>query len=67
MSHCTECGGKLKKIGDIGNTRKCVCSNCYEENIKYINPEPCEHEYNDKSGNKCIHCGEPSIHYADQE
>lgn len=50
-----KCGGRLKKIGEIGNTRKYVCAECYEENIKYIEIDECEHGYNSK--HICIHCG----------
>ncbi len=63
---CHECGKiAMKKIGDINSTRLFICLECFAERHEFISLDSCEHDYNDKSGNKCIHCGKPSINYAD--
>lgn len=54
--YCRECGGKLKIIGVIGNTQKCVCGECYVENIRFVPLAKCEHDFNSKK--ICIHCGQ---------
>jgi hypothetical protein len=62
---CDECGEKqMKVIGDINSTRLFICLECFAEKHEFIGFDSCEHEYNDRAGNKCIHCGEPSINYA---
>lgn len=60
---CEECGGLMKEVGDIKNTKQLICDECFFERVIYIANEPCKHEYDDKNVNRCIHCGEPSIHY----
>jgi len=60
---CDTCGAKMKKVGDIKNTRQFICPECFSEKVEYIAGKPCEHEYDDKNKNRCIHCGEPSINY----
>lgn len=61
---CDECGKEtMKAIGDIYATRLFICLECFNEKHEFIGYEDCEHEYNDKNGNKCIHCGEESVHY----
>ena len=62
---CAECGKQaMKKIGDINSTRLYICLECYAERHEFIGFDTCEHDYNDKNGNRCIHCGEESINYA---
>jgi hypothetical protein len=62
--NCTVCGhSKMKKIGDIKNTRLFICPECFAEQSQFIGKVVCEHEYDDRNSNKCIHCGEPSINY----
>lgn len=57
--HCHECGKQaMKKIGDINSTRLFICLECFAERHEFINPDSCKHKYDDKSGSKCIHCGE---------
>ena len=63
--HCKECGAPLSKPMEEGSTRMYKCPECFTERVQYIEEIPCKHEYVDKNGNKCIHCGEPSIHYAE--
>ena len=63
--HCSECGAPLEKAIDVNSTRLYVCDGCATQKIEYIEEEPCKHEYNDKSGDRCIHCGEPRIHFAE--
>ncbi len=63
VNTCDECGAKMKKVGDIKNTREFKCIECFANKVEYIAGKPCEHEYDDKNGNKCIHCGDESINY----
>lgn len=61
---CGDCGEqKMKRIGDINQTRLYVCLECFSERHEFIGIDNCDHEYDDKSGNKCIHCGKESVHY----
>jgi len=55
--HCAECGAELKKSVDSFSTRLYICDECFTERVEFINAD-CEHEYSDKNGKKCIHCGE---------
>jgi hypothetical protein len=56
---CPECGEQsLKKIGDINSTRLFICLDCFSEQHEFIGFDSCEHEYDEKSGSKCINCGE---------
>lgn len=61
---CDTCGGELSMIGDHKNTRLFMCSSCFEEKVQFIEDKTCKHEYDDRNGNKCTLCGEPSINYA---
>ncbi len=60
--YCDDCGAPMKKVGDIQNTRQFICVECFAEKVQFIKEKPCEHDYDDRNYNKCIHCGEPSIH-----
>lgn len=58
---CPECGEmSLKKIGDINSTRLFICLDCFAEYHEFIGFDSCEHEYDKRSGNRCIHCGHPT-------
>ena len=59
--HCKECGSLLKEGFKQRNTRLYVCEVCFTEKAEFV-IEKCDHEYADKNGNKCIHCGEPNIY-----
>lgn len=61
---CDECDGSMVKIGDHKNTRLFMCNSCFAEKVKYVGSKSCKHEYDEKSGNKCVQCGEASVHYA---
>lgn len=61
---CEECGALMIEVGGIKNTKQFICEQCFTEKVQYVANEPCEHEYDDKNGNKCIHCGEESINYS---
>ncbi len=61
--HCNECGLPMEKTVDYNNTRLFVCDGCAKQKIQYIIVEPCKHEYDDKSGDNCIHCGDIRIHF----
>lgn len=56
--YCAECGfDKMELVGEVKNTRSYKCKECFAEQIRYIDDSECEHEYNAKSNNHCIHCG----------
>jgi len=60
--YCPECGEESLEEMIYKNTKIVKCTLCYNEVAEYIH-DVCEHEYDDKNGNKCIHCGEASMHY----
>lgn len=55
--YCDECGSPTKEIGKLGSTRLFVCQECFAEKTKYSQEKPCKHEYTEKGGLRCIHCG----------
>lgn len=62
--YCDECGYRgVEECKTIKNTKIYICPECFFEKAEYIANKPCKHEYNDRNGNKCTLCGEPSIHY----
>jgi hypothetical protein len=61
--HCKECGSELKEGVEWDNTKLFICDECHTEKIQYISGEPCKHEYTEKSGDACIHCGIGRIHF----
>lgn len=63
MDFCSNCGSKMKVIEEQKNTKKLMCTECFTERLEFIAEKPCKHEYDDRNGNKCIQCGEPSINY----
>lgn len=55
--YCNECGFEpLKKTIDIGDTRLFICPECFTEHSKFIGNKVCDHEYDEKSKDVCIHC-----------
>ena len=63
MDICDECGAPMEELGTKKNTKLLGCTECYAEKRKFVGEKTCLHEYDDRNGNKCIQCGEPSIHY----
>ncbi|KKM94764.1 hypothetical protein LCGC14_1195010 [marine sediment metagenome] len=67
-AYCTECGcEKIEKVVDTKNTRLFICPECFTERAEYIKGKPCEHEYDDRNGNRCVHCGDESINYGSKK
>ena len=56
--YCKKCGAPLGKPFIKDNTKLYVCEECFTEKVVFNMNEPCKHEYDKKSGSKCIHCGE---------
>ena len=55
-NYCLACGcPTFKKIGEVGSTRKWVCSECWTEVIEFIHEKNCKHEFNTR--NECMFCG----------
>jgi predicted ATP-dependent serine protease len=58
--YCEECGeDNLQLMGDIKNTRIWKCLECFSEKNVFIKTDICIHEYDEKSKDNCIQCGEP--------
>ena len=62
--YCDDCGEKsMRAIGDINSTRLFICLECFNERHEFIGYDDCEHEYDDRNGNRCVQCGKESINY----